>query len=182
VRHRSDIKRPPIGPDALERLALHYAGRYATTRSKLRAYLLRKVRERGWSEEGEADIVIDGIVERFQQLGYVDDAAFADARAASLGRRGMGQRRVDQSLKAAGIDEQDSQSARSMARDGAWAAAVRFAQRKRLGPFATSEASREDRQKAFAAMMRAGHPVELARTLLALAPGTPIDANDPEFA
>ena len=42
---RSQPNRPLKGldPAALERLALHYAGRYATTRAKLAAYLARKI-------------------------------------------------------------------------------------------------------------------------------------------
>ena len=46
--------RPPLDPEGLERLGLFYAGRYATTRAKLAAYLRRKLRERGWSGPGEA--------------------------------------------------------------------------------------------------------------------------------
>ena len=34
----------------LEQAALFYAGRYATTRAKLAAYLVRKLRERCWAE------------------------------------------------------------------------------------------------------------------------------------
>src|SRR3546814_5077522 len=69
-------------------------------------------------------------------LGYVDDAAFAASRAASLSRRGYGQRRVDQALHAAGIEEADAAPAKEQASAGAMAAALRFAQRRRLGPYA----------------------------------------------
>ena len=46
---RTHKPRPPLDQEGLERLALFYAGRYATTRAKLRTYLKRKVAERGWS-------------------------------------------------------------------------------------------------------------------------------------
>ena len=157
-------RRPP-----LERLALHYAGRYATTRSKLRSYLLRKVRERGW--EGDAPVEVEGLVERCAGLGYVDDRAFAAQRTSSLQRRGYGKRRVEQALRAAGIAEEDSAEARAQAEEGAWAAAVRFASRKRIGPFSTSAVDPVERQKAFAAMMRAGHAPDHAGRLLAMKPG-----------
>ena len=75
-------------------------------------------------------------------LGYVDDRAFAAARAAALGRRGYGERRVGEALRAAGIDEEDGAEARQAARDGAWTAALRFAERRRIGPFAAAEADR----------------------------------------
>jgi regulatory protein len=164
VKTRPDKKpRPPLDRESLERLALHYVGRYATTRAKLRSYLLRKVRERGW-EGNAADV--EGLAERLAQLGYIDDRAFAEARGAAFQRRGYGERRLDQALKAAGIEEKDSEAARAEAREGALAAALRFAKRKRIGPYATTEPDREARQKAFAAMLRAGHPFDVAKTVV----------------
>jgi regulatory protein len=162
--------RPPLDRAALERLALFYAGRYATTRAKLRAYLIRKLRDRGWSE-GEGEPSLEPLIERFAALGYVDDRAFAMARTGSLQRRGFGERRIGQALRAAGIGEEDAGEAHEQARAGAWAAALRFAERKRLGPFAIVEPDRDARRKAFAAMARAGHAPEVIRRLLAAAPG-----------
>ena len=161
--------RPPLDGEALERLALFYAGRYATTRAKLRAYLARKVGERGWAGEGDAPI--DRLVERLAGLGYVDDKAYAAGRAGALGRRGYGERRVREALAAAGISADDAAEARDQAREGAWAAALRFAQRRRIGPFAAAEADRAGREKAIATMLRAGHPLELARRIVTARPG-----------
>ena len=160
-RHKKP--RPVLDAERLERLGLFYVGRYATSRAKLRAYLARKIRERGW--EGAAPDM-DGLVERFGALGYLDDSAFAAARAASLQRRGYGERRVEQALRAAGIEESDAAEARAQVEEGAMAAAIRFAKRKRIGPFAAGEPDREARQKAFAAMMRAGHPMDVVRRVL----------------
>ena len=149
----------------MERLALHYVGRYATTRAKLRGYLARKLRERGWS--GSAAPPIERLAERFEELGYVDDAAFAEARASSLQRRGFGARRIGQALRAAGIEEEDRERAQEQLEGGALAAALRFAERKRIGPYTVGEPDREARHKAFAAMMRAGHPLDIVRRVLA---------------
>lgn len=161
--------RPALDQEALERLALAYVGRYATTRSKLRSYLRRKLQERGWDGEGSAPV--EQLIERFAVLGYVDDAAFASARAASLQRRGYGERRVAQALAAAGVGEDEAQAARELARESAMEAALRFARRKRIGPFAESKSGLEARQKAFAAMVRAGHPIEIVRQVVDAEPG-----------
>lgn len=161
---RNKKPRPPLDEAALERLALFYAGRYATTRAKLRSYLARKVRERGWTGDGQPPI--ETMVDRFSELGYVDDRAFASARGAALQRRGYGERRLDQALHAAGIEAEDAAEAREQARSGAWESALRFAERRRIGPYAAEAPDREARQKAFAAMIRAGHPMELVRKLL----------------
>ena len=171
---RTDPKkpRPALDEEALERLALFYAGRYATTRAKLRTYLLRKIGERGWrGAETGGDAAIERLIERFAELGYVDDRAFASARSASLMRRGYGERRIGDALRAAGIDAEDAEPAREEARSGAWAAALRFAERKGLGPFATEQADRERRQKAMAAMLRAGHHIDHVRRIINACPG-----------
>jgi regulatory protein len=160
-RHKKP--RPPLDRERLERLALHYVGRYATTREKVKSYLARKVKERGW--EGERPD-LDALVERLSALGYVDDRAFASARASSMQRRGYGERRVSQALRAAGVEDKDAAEARDQTKDGAMGAALRFAKRKRIGPFAAAAADREAQQKAFAAMMRAGHPFEIVRQVL----------------
>ncbi len=176
-RDRHKKPRPLLDAAALERLALHYVGRYATTRAKLAAYLARKVAERGWA--GDQAPAIEALVERFSASGYIDDAAFASARAAALQRRGYGERRVDQALKAAGIDEEDAADAREQAGGGAWAAAIRFAQRKHIGPFAAEPQDRPARERAFAAMMRAGHRMDHVRRLVNTLPGEMPELDDP---
>lgn len=170
VRRRSSPKpRPSLDEAKLEALALQYVGRYATTRAKLRAYLKRKLAERGW--EGERRAAIEPLVARLAELGFVDDRAFASARATSLGRRGYGGRRVDLALWAAGIDEEDGEEARRIAADGAWASAQVYARKRRLGPFAEQPPGRAAREKALAAMVRAGHPFDIARRFVAARPG-----------
>jgi regulatory protein len=161
--------RPPLDEKRLEQAALTYVGRYGTTRAKLTAYLRRKIGEQGWS--GAAEPAIEPLVERIAALGYVDDRAFAAARAAALGRRGYGERRVSAALRAAGVAAEDGEEARETARRGAWEAALRFAERRRIGPFAESEADRAGREKALGALLRAGHPLDLARRLAQARPG-----------
>lgn len=167
--------KPPLDADALEQAALSYAGRYATTRAKLSAYLARKLRERGWSGAGAPPV--GPLVERMATLGYVDDRAFASARAAALSRRGYGERRIGAALRAAGIGEEDGAEAREIASESAWDAALRFAQRRRIGPFAEAESGRPAREKALAAMLRAGHPLPIARRLVAARPGEVPEAD-----
>ena len=163
--------------NTLEQAALSYAGRYATTRAKLAAYLRRKLRERGWSGPGEPSVEV--LVERMAALGYVDDRAFATARAATLARRGFGERRVRAALRAAGIEDEDSREAREEARRGAWQAALRFAERRRIGPFAETEPDQAGREKALGALLRAGHPPEHARRLAHARPGEIPDTDSP---
>ena len=174
MRHDSKRKpRPPLDAARLNDLALAYVGRFATTRAKLRAYLERKLRERGWADRPAADT--EAIAERFAALGYVDDAAYALARSRSLTGRGYGARRVEQSLRHAGVEEDDSAPARDLARGDSVDAALRFARRRRLGPFASEESDRKARERALAAMIRAGHTMSLARAIVDLPPGADVN-------
>ncbi len=155
---------------------MRYVGRYATTRAKLAAYLGRKVRERGWDDAGNPDTGV--IVERFTERGYIDDCAFALSKSRALASRGYGKRRLVEKLYAAGIEDEDSEAARDHADREAVAAALRFAERRRIGPFAlTQTTDRSDRERAIASMVRAGHGIDLARAIVALDPGTEIDSE-----
>ena len=168
--------RPPLTEETLGELAFAYVGRFATTRMKLARYLAQKLRERGW--EGAEAPPVDRIVERCARNGFVDDAAFALSKARVLTGRGYGSGRVRQSLRAAGVGDDDSAPARQLADDAAVDAALRMAKRKRIGPFATTELDREGRQKALAILIRAGHGFALAKAIVALKPGAEPDLDD----
>lgn len=160
----------------MHELALFYVGKFATTRAKLTSYLKRKLRERGW--EGEDSPDVGRLVERLSASGLVDDASYALAKSRSLSDRGYGAARVRQTLRAAGIDEDDGQAARALAADEAASAALRFARRKHIGPFAESTLDRASREKALAAMVRAGHGFEIAKAVVNAEPGSEIDLDD----
>ena len=173
MRHSARKPRPPLNREKLNELALAYVGRFATTRSKLRTYLGRKVRERGWDDDPAPDF--EAIAERFATQGYVDDAAYALSKSRSLTSRGYGLRRVEQSLHAAGVGEADAAPARDHAQHDRVEAALRFAERRRLGPFASEPADRKGRERALATMIRAGHGFGLARAIVDLRPGAEIN-------
>ena len=168
---------PPLNETKLQELALRYVGKYATTRAKLRDYLARKVRERGWAGAGTPEI--EALAERLSELGYVDDRAYALAKSQALSGRGYGRRRVEEKLRLAGIEESDGDEARRHAQEQALSAALRFARRRKLGPFAVAPPNDpKERQKALAAMIRAGHPFAIARAILALSPGSPVKLDE----
>ena len=173
ARFRSTRTPVPLDARRLEELALGYVGRYATTRAKLTAYLARKLRERGWDGEEAADV--GAIAARFAELGYVDDSAYALAKSQALTSRGYGKRRLEQKLRLAGVAEEDSAAARDHADEAAVDAAVRYARRRKIGPFASDAPDPRGREKAVAAMVRAGHPFSIARILADMPPGAELD-------
>ena len=153
---------PPLDAATLRDLGLRYVGRYATSAAKLQRYLARKLWERGWGGEGAAPV--DGLIASFVEQGYVDDRSFGEARARGLAVKGFGERRVGQDLQAAGL-------ARDLAREiGATvdgrAAAERFAQRRRFGPWDAHGFDPDRHRKQVAAMLRAGHDFATTRAVL----------------
>ncbi len=109
---------------------------------------------------------IPALVERLAQLGYVNDRQFAEMRTAALARRGYGRSRSEADLRAAGIVVDDVESVAAPSDEEAVAAAMHFARRKRLGPFSERVVDANAYRRAFAAMVRAGHPMDIVREIL----------------
>jgi len=158
---------PPLDRDSLEQLALRYVGRFATTQHKLTAYLQRKIRERGWNGPAANP---EAIAARMTDLGYIDDRAFAEARARSMARRGFGARRVAHAFQAAGIDADDAASVAPAIAERALEAAMALARRKRIGPFGNAVPDRRTREKQIAQMIRGGHDFALACRIVDMPP------------
>ncbi|MGH6659536.1 MAG: regulatory protein RecX [Sphingomicrobium sp.] len=181
TQRRPRKPRPPLSQALLDELALGYVGRFATSRAKLASYLRRKLRERGWAGAGEADV--DSLVARFAASGLVDDSAFALAKAQSLARRGYGKRRLAAVLRQAGVGDDEGAEAYDHANREAASAALRFAERRRIGPFAAAvpidlNDRSKQRDKHLSAMVRAGHPFALALAILRLPPGAAPDLEE----
>lgn len=153
---------PPLDASTLRDFALRYVGRYATTAAKLQRYLGRKLWERGWS--GDAPAPVEALVAQFVAQGYVDDRSFGEARARGLAGKGFGARRVGQDLQAAGL-ARDLASEIGATVDGR-AAAERFAQRRRFGPWDRGGFDPDRHRKQVAAMLRAGHDFATVRAVL----------------
>jgi len=161
-RRKRSVK--PLDSEALQELALAYVARFSTTSARLETYLKRKLRERGWAGEGAPDPAM--LVADFVARGFVDDEAFARARSGSLLRRGYGALRVREALGAAGVAPEIGETCRPD-RGAERRAALVLARKRRFGPFASAPADRVLHEKQLAAMLRSGHPFEIARQILA---------------
>ena len=165
----------PLDAADLERFALRYVERYATTRGRLADYLKRKIRERGWSGEEAPDLT--ALAQRMADLGYVNDRLFAESKAGAMGRRGLGARRVGQALRHAGIEDSDLDAVAPVVEADSISSALAFARRKRIGPFAREVADRPAQEKQLGAMLRAGHALDLSRKIVRMAPGEDAEAS-----
>jgi regulatory protein len=149
----------PLDSSALNALAIRYVGRFATTQAKLTAYLQRKVVERGWIDDSRPPVA--EIAARCVEAGYVDDRAYAETKSRSLSRRGYGPRRVAVALHQSGI-ARDLAATVAPDADSAFESAEIFARKRRIGVFGSGPTDRDVARRQFAAMVRAGHSLELA--------------------
>jgi regulatory protein len=152
----------PLDPPALEKLALAYVQRFQTTRARLCRYLQRKIAERGWA--GADPPALAALGERMALLGLVDDRAFAEARARAALARAHGRARLRQQLSADGVAEADRWPA--LAALDPLTQAIAYARRRRLGPFGPRIEDRRQRERQIGAMVRAGHPLGIARQVV----------------
>ena len=171
---REKRAKPPLTETKLRDLALHYAARFASTAARLEAYLMRKIRERGLAEDADGrtvDVDVPALVARLVDLGYVDDDAYARMRARDLGGRGYGARRVDETLRHAGVGEA-LRAAHAPGEHAARKAAAVMARKRRLGPYGAPVAGgdplalRKAHEKAVAALLRAGHQYDHVKVIL----------------
>lgn len=176
-------RRPPkrMTHARLRRVLAHYLERYSTTSSHARRLMRQRIR-RAAEHHGEDPAVAEGWLDaeiaRMQELGVIDDAAYARDRARSLVRRGNGPRLVRSKLAAKGVPSDLIDAAlQEMVEevgDPAWAAALTYARKRRLGPWSRGELDWELRTKQLAKLARAGFSYEMARRVL--------DLTDPDDA
>jgi regulatory protein len=159
-----------IGTELLERWALGYLGRYASSAENLRRVLMRRVRRHAPEAVQPARPLIEAILTRYREAGLLDDAAYAAARATSLHRRGGSLMVIRTRLMAKGVAGEVVASAvgslQELGPDPDLAAACAFARRRRLGPFRRAAA---DRARELAAFARAGFGRRIAEAVLACA-------------
>lgn len=170
ARDKRPERRPPrkITPDYLQRAAMHYLERYAAPSVQLRRVLQRKVvlscRHHG-DEPARFEAMLDAVVARCVSSGLVDDQRFAEARAASLRRKGQSARAVAGKLAAKGVPR-DLVARHSAASEEQELAAARIAaKRKRLGPWNRGDRT-ASRSKDFAALARAGFGIAIVRAVI----------------
>jgi regulatory protein len=161
----------PLDSARLTDLAYFHVSRFAVTEGRLKQYLIRKVREKGWASEEQVSDIIDQISARLVQLGAVNDLAVARSTVSVARQKGLAGHRVRLALatkqvKAEHVAEVLQPNDETDTEAEALDAARRFARRKRLGPWRTVPLTPERERKETSAMIRAGHAHAIARTVL----------------
>lgn len=164
------LRKPPrkVTPAYLQRAAMSYLERYASSAENLRRVLRRKAdkrcRLRG-EDPAEFHEMIDEVVAKSLKIGLIDDTRYAEARVATLRRRGGSARAIQAKLSAKGINRSTIAAALEGEEGDEQEAARAFARRRRLGPFRPGERA-PYRDKDLAAMARAGFRFDVARDVI----------------
>ena len=158
--------------------AVDYLGRYASSRHKL-GQILQQFAKRKLTDYDANDIAtaIQQTIDQCSQLGYLDDRKFAVTVALNQRRLGRSQAVIRKRLRqhALGDDiithaliKADENSA-----NGELQAAIRFAQRRRLGPFAQRNGAHHQhldpfqwKRRDLGAMARAGFSKVICQRVL----------------
>jgi regulatory protein len=163
----------PATPERLEKAALHYLERFATSAENLRRVLMRRVQRSAQLHDTDPKAgqqAVDDLIARYLRAGLLDDRAFAEARAASLHRQGKSARAIAQALAQKGVAADTAQAALEALKEDVGehsdlAAAIHYARRRRLGPWRRQE--REGaRERELAALGRQGFGYETARKVV----------------
>jgi len=164
----------PITAEYLDRAALHYLERFASSSGNLRRVLMRRVlraaRALG-SDPAEGAALIGALIERYLRSGLLNDRQYAEQKAASLARSGSSRYRIRGKLAQKGVErEMIDETVTTLDEEGEvteLAAACALIRRRRLGPYRPAEKRAEFRDKDLASMARAGFGFDLSRRLLA---------------
>lgn len=163
-----DRKRPRRGPkkatpEYLEKSALFYLERYATSVENLRRNLLRKVRRSAEAHGGDPEAgaaAVEALLARFQRSGLLDDEVYAQGRCQALLRQGMSLRGIRTRLRAKGVPSEIVDGALDALTEERGSpdleAAVAYARKRRIGPYRGAGARAENRERDLAALGRRG--------------------------
>lgn len=148
----------PLTEKRLENITLYYLERFDASSDKLRQMLKRRVQKQkmlGLPIDKNINQWIECVIQKMQQLGYVNDARYAENMIRRLSQSGKSTRFIQQKLLSAGIDQQIVEN--YLAPEDELDRARTFVHKKHLGA---------DYQKDLAKLARAGFSYEIAQQVL----------------
>jgi regulatory protein len=152
----------------LHNIALAYLDRYEASEASFRAMLERRVHKaaRAFQEDpSDYQPMVEAEVAKAVSAGFIDNKRFAENQVYQQRGRGASARAIQARLKAKGVPDDLIDHALDHDERDDEAAAWRYAQRRRLGPFRTANRA-DKRDRDLAAMARAGFGYTLAAAII----------------
>ena len=176
-KHAKTRRKPrKITDTYLHNAGLYYLERFASSSANFKDVMLRKVKRSCMAHPDQnyetCRALVDDLVANFVRLGLLDDAAYTRSKIISLRRKGKSARAIQGYLKSKGIGNDlikgilatfDAEHFESP-QDAEFQTALKFARKKRIGPFKGAKES--DIQKDLGRLARAGFSYDTARRVL----------------
>ncbi len=152
----------------LENIALYYLNRYESSTANLVAVLTRRIDKALKFHEFDREEAVSWaiqVAEKMQSYGYIDDKRYIENQVRILSNKGNSKKMIKQKLIAKGCLREDVEAGLSEDIDD-YQLAMRFAEKKKIGPFAKREVTPEQRQKDMMKMARQGFSYDVILRLL----------------
>jgi regulatory protein len=165
-------KRKKITQSYLENSGAYYLERFSASISQFRKVMSRKIdlscREHSEQNKEECMIMLDEVIKKFENLGYLNDDNYGRSLINSLQNKGVSHTRLLLTLRLKGLSEDlIEQLAPERDVDADRKAAVRWAKKKRLGPFAV-RIRENDLNRGLSSLARAGFDYDIAKWVMSI--------------
>lgn len=155
----------------LQNIALYYLERFDSSSANLRQVLKRRVLDYARNmpdfDVSAAEEWIEEIVSRFEGLGYINDSRYAEFKIDNYLLSGKPERYIRQKMLQKGIGEDVVSQILDNREFDEEAMALRFAAKKKIGPFRQDgESRRINRQKDLAVLVRAGFRYDISAKII----------------
>lgn len=180
---KREIKPPKkITQKYLYNSGLAYLQRHIASSHHFKSVMMRKInkscRHHTEQDMDECEALLDVVIQQFQKMMILDDAAYLKGMVTSFRRRGLSRSQITYKLGQKGFSHEavtqelnthDSDEYRIEDNEnGDVYAALVFARKKKLGPYDPD--NKKTPEKSLATMARAGYSYEIAKKTLDIAP------------
>lgn len=162
----------------LHNSGLYYLQRFSASTAHFKSVMMRKVKKSCMAHPDQdfeaCRAMVEALAARFEGSGLLNDTVYARGVADSLRRRGRSRKAIAAKMTERGLRKDQIEAALESLRDESGvsdseaelAAALKFARRKRIGPFRAGENDPALLRKDLAALARAGFSYDTARKAL----------------
>ena len=162
--------------DNIRNFAYTYLEKYSPSKQQLKIYLLKKylLKIKGTKSKKEVSLIIDKIVANLEKNRIINDELYSDSKARMFLKRGYSLNKINQTLRAKGIDSKFIKKTIDKIKDNEiepdFVSALKLCKRRRIGPL-RPEANRElFYKKDMGILARGGFSFELSKRVLSLDP------------
>ncbi len=157
----------------LEKAAYYYLKRYSSSSENLKRILLKRVFRAQKVQPVDWDVTndwIEEIIRKLKTIGIIDDRDFADRKAIIFNNQGNSKLMIRKKLENKGVEKKlIDESIKNLEEniiDPDLTAAIRFLERRKMGPYRHPNNRSEYRDRDLRSMARAGFAYSVAKQVL----------------